>query len=159
MIRAYETGLLTGHYPQNLVEWVGIEPTCREATGLQPARTPLFRSLHNTWSSVEELNFCLSVISRLLYHWANGGKVVVISTKCLSVNRLTTTTKLAMRGRIELPSSDRQSEIMTIIWMPLNLVDTIFEAGPLVDHYHLLHLCTYYCLPKDLPRYLVTHTE
>ena len=23
--------------------------------------------------------------------------------------------------------------------MPLNLVDTIFEDGPLVDHYHLLH--------------------
>ena len=31
-----------------------------------------------TWSSVEELNFCLSVISRLLYHWANGGKVFLV---------------------------------------------------------------------------------
>ena len=41
MIRAYETGLLAGHYPQKLVEWVGIEPTCLAATGLQPAALPL----------------------------------------------------------------------------------------------------------------------
>ena len=30
---------------------------------------------------------------------------------------------LARHGRVELPSSDRQSEIMTVIWMPLNLVE------------------------------------
>jgi hypothetical protein len=34
------------HYPRNLVEWVGIEPTCLAATGLQPAALPLEHPLH-----------------------------------------------------------------------------------------------------------------
>ena len=29
-------------------------------------------------------------------------------------------------------------------------MDAIFEAGPLVDYYHLLHLVSYYCLSTDL---------
>ena len=35
-----------------LVEEVGIEPTRPEATGLQPARTPLFRFLQNFYWGV-----------------------------------------------------------------------------------------------------------
>ena len=38
---------LTCRYLMYLVEEVGIEPTRPEATGLQPARTPLFHFLQN----------------------------------------------------------------------------------------------------------------
>ena len=40
------------------------------------------------------------------------------------------------------------------IWVCFYMVDTSFEDGPLVDHYHLLHWCTYYCLPQGLVHYL-----
>jgi hypothetical protein len=36
------------------VEQVGIEPTRRKTTGLQPARTPLFHLLHNQQDSFDE---------------------------------------------------------------------------------------------------------
>jgi hypothetical protein len=35
-----------------LVDVVGIEPTRPKATGLQPARTPLFHHIHKTWYCV-----------------------------------------------------------------------------------------------------------
>ena len=43
---------LTHRYLMYLVEEVGIEPTCPEATGLQPARTPLFHFLQNFYWGV-----------------------------------------------------------------------------------------------------------
>ena len=41
----------------------------------------------------------------------------------------------------------------------IELVDTIFEAGPLVDHYHLLHLFCVLLLAQGIFRItLKTHT-
>ena len=61
---------------------------------------------------------------------------------------------LAMRGRIELPSSDRQSEIMTIIWTHLNLVETVrFEpTHPKEQIYSLPQLSHFAVSPNSYGR-------